>query len=449
MIALWQDPLRPQAGHDVGGVQTLHVMGLVALGLLIFATLVLPRRRSSLPLVLLLCFVPVSQRFVIDSLDFPFLRLLILTIWLRLVVRHELRPLKWNWLDRGLLIWAMASIATATLYANRFDVFVNRTGASFDSLGVYFFFRQHVRSMRDLSRVAGHFLACVFPVLVFFFIEHLTQRNLFHVLGGVPEYTLIRDGRLRCQGAFAHPIVAGCFFASLIPLLVIRGLQIGRWGLVTAGSAACLAIVVLCASSTPVVAVFAGIFGASCFFLRAGLRYIRWAFVIGLVCLHFLRDKPVWHLISRIDITGGSTGFHRYHLVDKFFLNWQEWLWLGTPSTAHWGNGLQDVTNQYVAEGVSGGILRLILFLAVIATSFIGLSRSLRQPGISRHQQLAYWTLGTALFMHCVNFIGITYFGQMVALWMATLGVIGSLTLVPGTVPSTQLQRHATGLAGA
>lgn len=449
MIALWQDPLRPQAGHDVGGVQNLHVMGLLALGLLIIATLVLPRRRSSLPLVLLLCFVPVGQRFVIDTLDFPFMRLIVLSIWLRLIIRREIRPLNWNWLDRGLLIWAFISIVTATLYATRFDVFVNRTAASFDSLGIYFFFRQHVRSIPDLSRVVGHFLVCIFGVLVFFTIEHLTQRNLFHVLGGVPEYTLIRDGRLRCQGAFAHPIVAGCFFASLLPLLAIRGLQTERWGVVFAGAAACLGIVVLCSSSTPAVAVMAGMFGAGCFFLRHGLGYIRWVFVIVCFCLHFIREKPIWHLVSRIDITGGSTGFHRYHLVDKFILNWQEWLWLGTASTAHWGYGLQDVTNQYVAEGVTGGIFRLFAFLCVVATAFIGVSRSLRQPTLSRQQQLIFWALGTLLFMHCVNFIGITYFGQIIALWMATLGVIGSLTLVPGAVPATQLQRQVAGLAGA
>lgn len=449
MIALWQDPIRPQAGHDVGGVQNLHVMGLVVLALLIIATLVVPRRRTSLPLVLLLCFVPVGQRFVIDTLDFPFLRLIVLSIWLRLIIRRELRPLNWNWLDRGLVIWAIVSIATATLYATRFDVFVNRTAASFDSLGIYFFFRQHVRSITDLSRVASHFLVCIFGVLVFFIIEHLTQRNLFHVLGGVPEYTLIRGGRLRCQGAFAHPIVAGCFFASLLPLLAIRGLQLGRWGLATAGSAACLGIVFLCSSSTPVLAVLAGIFAAGCFYLRKGLGYLRWAFLITLVSLHFLRDRPVWHLVSRIDITGGSTGFHRYHLIDKFILNWQEWLWLGTPSTAHWGHGLQDVTNQYVAEGVSGGIFRLILFVCIVATAFIGISRSLRQPTLSRRQQLIFWALGALLFMHCVNFLGISYFAQITALWMATLGVIGSLTMVPGAVPSAQLQRQVAGLAGA
>ena len=38
-------------------------------------------------------------------------------------------------------------------------------------------------------------------------------------MGGVPEITVVREGRLRCQGAFAHPILAGCFWAEQLPLI--------------------------------------------------------------------------------------------------------------------------------------------------------------------------------------------------------------------------------------
>ena len=40
-------------------------------------------------------------------------------------------------------------------------------------------------------------------------LEHLTGRNVFSVFGGVPEFTVIREGKLRAQAAFAHAIVAG------------------------------------------------------------------------------------------------------------------------------------------------------------------------------------------------------------------------------------------------
>ena len=45
--------------------------------------------------------------------------------------------------------------------------------------------------------------------------------------------------------------------------------------------------------------------------------------------MHVLMKQPVWHLLSRVDVAGGSTGWHRYHLVDKFIENWREWWLLG------------------------------------------------------------------------------------------------------------------------
>ena len=107
--------------------------------------------------------------------------------------------------------------------------------------------------------------------------------------------------------------------------------------------------------------------------------WLAFLLVFGWLCvLHFLLMKqPVWHLLARIDLVGGSTGWHRYHLVDKFFDYFHEWWLLGTPNTGHWGPGLHDVTNQFVAEGVSGGILQLAGFCASIWFAFTGVSRSL------------------------------------------------------------------------
>ena len=41
--------------------------------------------------------------------------------------------------------------------------------------------------------------------------------------------------------------------------------------------------------------------------------------------------------------------------------------------------------------------------------------------------------------MHCMNFIAVTYFEQIVVLWQMTLAAIGSLTLVPGASSVRQL----------
>ena len=82
------------------------------------------------------------------------------------------------------------------------------------------------------------------------------------------------------------------------------------------------------------------------------------------------------------------------------------------------------------------------MFVLLIVAAFAGISRSLRLPGLPRRELFATWALGTALFMHCVNFIAVSYFEQIVTLWFVTLGAIGSLTLVPGAAPAAQIAQR-------
>jgi len=438
-----QDPDVPaQAGHDFGNVTAVHPVGAAMLALLSVMAILAPRRWATLPVILLLCFIPAGQRIVIATIDFTFVRLLMAAIWLRLLLRGETTPIAWNHLDRAMVAWAVVAAVFGTLQGMTLSVLVNRLGIAVDAMMVYFFFRAWIQTAGDLLRIAVQFLLCGFVVLVFFLVENRTQQNMFHVFGGVPQFTEVRDGRLRCQGAFAHSILAGCFWACLVPFFLVRG-WLGRgWILPACGTAAALAIVVLCASSTPVMAVLFGLVGAVAYFVRGALRWLRWLVLAWLCVLHFLLMKmPVWHLLARVDVVGGSTGWHRYHLVDKFFERVGEWWLLGTPATGHWGPGLHDVTNQFVAEGVTGGLARLLAFVLCIWFAFAGISRTLRSPLLPRSTRLIAWSLGTAMFMHCMNFIAVSYFEQTVVLWQVTLAACASLTLVPGASPELQA-RH-------
>lgn len=438
---LIQDPQLPaQAGSDYGGYTQLHPVGAAALAALCLASMLLPRRWLMLPLVLLVCFIPASQRIVLATLDFTFLRLLIAAIWVRILARRELRPMVWNHLDRVMVTWVVVAVVTGYLLGGTLSVLVSRLGYAFDTIALYFFFRQQVRSHADLARIASQFLVCSFAVLAFFVVENRTGRNMFAVFGGVPEITEVRDGRLRCQGPFAHSILAGCFWACLIPYYVLRGCLRQGWLLPAAGSLVAMAIVVLSASSTPVMGLAAGIGAGAMFWMRGLVPWLRWLTIAWLAVLHFfLMKAPVWHLLARVDVVGGSTGDHRYNLIDQFLARWHEWFLIGTPQTGHWGPGLHDITNQFVAEGVAGGIVRLGLFVATVALMFAGVSRSMRLQGAPPAYLMVTWAIGTAQFMHCVNFIGVTYFGEIVVLWQLSLAATASLTLVPGARPIQQL----------
>jgi hypothetical protein len=446
LAALFQDPEHAaQAGSDFGGTTQVHPVGAAALAALMAMALLLPRRWSGLPIILLLCFIPAGQRIVIATVDFTFIRLLMMVVWVRVLVRGELHRIVWSHLDRAMVLWAAVSVVMGTALAMTLTVFLNRMGTAVDAMMVYFYFRLLIRNHRDLALLATQFLFSGFAVLAFFFVENRTQRNMFAVFGGVPAITDIRDGRLRCQGAFAHSILAGCFWACLVPFYCIRGWLTGRWILPAAGIGAAIGIVVLCSSSTPIMAVGFGLFAAMAWFVRGSMRWYRWLIVAWLCVLHFVLMKmPVWHLLARVDIVSGSTGYHRYHLVDKFFVWFHEWWMFGTMGTGHWGHGLHDVTNQFVAEGVAGGITRLALFLWIVWLCFAGISRSLRLAAGNRYYQLASWALGTAMFMHCMNFLAVSYFEQIVIEWQLTLAAVGSLTLVPGARPERQLTALAS-----
>jgi len=445
VLALFQDPdIAAQAGEHVGGTTAVHPVGLAVLLALIALAVLAPRRLSGLPVILLLCFIPAAQRIVIATIDFTFIRLLMLGVWLRIFVRRELRPITWNHLDRVMIVWAFVSVVFGTVQGMTLTLLVNRLGTAVDAMMIYFFFRLLIRDADDLIRLAMQFMVCSFGVAMFFFVESRTQQNMFYVFGGVPQFTDIRDGRLRCQGAFAHAILAGCFWACLVPFYFARAWMGRGWAMPIFGTVAALLIVLWCASSTPIMAVLFGIVGGAAFLLRGGLRWLRWLIFFWLCILHFVLMKmPVWHLLARVDIIGGSTGWHRYHLVDKFIERFDEWWLTGTLHTGHWGPGLHDVTNQFVAEGVAGGVWRLFLFCVAVWLAFAGVSRSLRMPGRPTAERYIAWALGTALFMHCMNFIAVSYFEQIVVLWYMTLAAISSLTLVPGARVERQIAEAA------
>lgn len=434
MTFLPQEPdIVHQAGWNIGNADEVHPFGIAALLVMSALALVLPRKWLTLPMAILICVIPDGQRIILFTLDFTFLRILLLVLWTRILLRSEFRPLSLNLLDRALLLYVLVMMVCGFLLQPSGQRFVNRLGPGFDAVFLYFFFRHSLRNFGDLMRLAKMFFGLSIPVLGFFLIEHRTQHNLFSVLGGVPEQTLVREGRLRCQGAFSHPILAGCFWALLMPLYIATGILTRKWIQPVLACAIALALVILCASSTPAMSILLGLGAASAYLVRRAIPVVRWIAVFGVIGLHMVMKAPVWSLVGRIDLAGGSTGDHRYRLIDNAIHHFDEWALFGTLSTAHWGWGMEDVANMYVGVGVDGGFATLALFVAMIVISFVGISRNVRSPQLPRNLKLASWALGCMLFMHCTNFIGVGYFGQIQVLWYLTLASIGSLCLVPGS----------------
>jgi hypothetical protein len=424
--------------HDYDNTTTLHPLGLAAVIVLGLAMLFVPRRWAALPMIVMACFIAPAQRVVLLTLDFNLLRVMIVFGFARLLVRGEARAFTWKPMDTVAVLWALVTMAAYTWLHGAFGDFVYVAGVIFESLGVYFLFRFLLREWADLDRAVVGFTVLAIPVALAFLVEKSTGHNAFSVFGGVPAITVIREGRLRCQGAFAHPILAGCFWGSVLPLVIARGFRgKGATTLAIVGVAASAIVIVTCSSSTPITAAFFVVVGFAAWMLRERMSMVRWAILLGLVGLHLVMKKPVWHLLARFDIVGGSTGWHRFLLVDQAIHRFGEWWFAGTLDTGHWGEGLFDVTNQYVLEGTRGGIVALALFVALISLGFRAIGLAWREAAGAPWKVALAWALGVSLFVHVTNFLAVSYFGQIVFVWNFLLAMIASLAPVPARAART------------
>lgn len=423
-----------------GGHTLLHPAALAFLFVAGILILLLPRRHVMVPVLAGCVFIPTAQRIVISGLDLMAPRILVLVGLFRMVIRGEVRAVKLDGIDRMLMLYVSASVVAYTLLFGAWGAFVNRLGFAFDVLGFYFLVRLIAKDHEDIQRIIQMLVVLSVPVSMFMLVEQASGRNLFAVLGGVPEVAAVRGGGVRSQGAFSHPITAGIFGATLFPLAV--GLwwsgNSRRLGLV--GGAAAAVIVFASGSGGPVAALLAGILGLWMWPWRRYMRPIRWGVVGLLLGAHMLMKAPVWALLDRVPILGGAS-WHRYIIVDQFIRRFDEWWLLGVRSTAHWGwYTSTDITNMYVAEAISGGIVVLILFIMVLVRCFQGVGRAVRSVEDAAKRKGA-WALGVSLFAHVVAFFGVAYFGQIQLIWYVLLAMISIASSSSGSRAETNGRR--------
>ena len=386
-----------------------------------------PRRYALWGFLLLLCFVTTRQAVAIGGFNFYFPRIMVLIVGpLRGLIRNEWNSVRWNRMDVLVICFGTWYLVAGALNWNLNPaVLKERTGYIAELMGTYFLCRLLLRDVQDVKAAILGLATLAVPVLCLFLIERATARNLFAVFGGVSEVTPIRGDRLRCQGAFGHPIIAGVFWATMLPMIVAG--VVAKWERskrYLAGAIAAVGLVVLCASSTPVMGLAAGLGGWCLYRWR---RHARHAFVaLGLTttALHLVMRAPVWSLIQRINITNGNSGYHRYLLVDGFIRHVHEWWLVGSGvGTAHWGHFTFDTANGFVAIGISAGLGALILFVAIIAEAFFAAGR------IQKSDPALGWGVGVSIGVLCVCFLGISIWGHMHFAWAFPIAVASSLGL--------------------
>ena len=413
------------------GTTTLHPVGVTVLICLVIALFIVPRKYATWPVILMAAWIASGQRIMVGNLNFPFLRIVLICAILRLFFRSEYRGVRLLKLDYIVVSFFVCKFAIFNIHYMNYSAFVFVSNLILDPLCCYFFFRCLVRTWDDFASVALAFACASLPVSLAFIIESSTRNNIFYFLGGVPQITEIREGRLRCQGPYPHPILAGCFWASLCPIIAARWFTPSLSKTLTILAVPCAVIcVILSGSSTPLMGLIFVCIGFAMFPLRRNMMSVRWAILGLMVCLQLTLKGNIWSLIAKVNIVGGSTGWHRSNLMEQAYNHLHEWFLLGTNSTSHWAWGLWDVTNQYILEGVRGGFLSMLLFILAIAYSFQRIGK-LNKQAIAEGDfpnLINSWSIGVMLFVHLTSFFAVSYFGQIVNLFWITIAVSAGLS---------------------
>jgi len=392
----------------------------------------LPRRWAPLPLLVSAAYIGIGEQLEIGPAHFTINRLLVIIGFLRVWTKREHLAGGWQPLDRLMLIWALWAIVSSFLHSTFPLVF--RLGMVLDTFGLYIVLRALIHEPQDFVLICKVVSVTLVPLGAAMVFEKLTGTNCFEFLGGAAGSAELRNGHYRARGPFTHQILGGTIGGACVPMALLLWRENRKIAL--AGLFASLGIVIASGSSGPIMTTFSVFFALGLWNLRSHLKKIRWLFLLLIIALDIVMNDPVYYLLARIDITGGSTGWHRAALIDSAIKHLGEWWMAGTDITRHWmptgipaNQANTDITNHFLQIGVWGGLPLMLLFIWILAVAFKALGRQLRVLEDSPvEDSFLIWTLGAILFGHVTTFLSIAYFDhQSVVFLYLVLAAIASL----------------------
>ena len=117
---------------------------------------------------------------------------------------------------------------------------------------------------------------------------------------------------------------------------------------------------------------------------------------------------------------------------------------MGTDYTRHWmysGNPANpdssDITNQYLANGVMGGLPLMAIFIMVLLSAFRRVGRAVNTAStLSAADQYLVWIIGACLFGHSMNFVAVTFWDHSIGSFLFLLGAISAIPSEPAAESS-------------
>lgn len=422
----------------------MDFIGVIFFIVVAIALLAVRREHAPVPLLVGCCYMTMGQGLELGAISLPMYRMFLLVGLIRVVMKGESLVGGLNRVDK-LVIALMAWMFFASLF-HEYEPGsgpLYMLGIIFNVSLIYFLIRIWCGSVDEVVGVVAAVAFVLLPVAVEMVVEQAVGKNLFASLGGIPETVIERNGRLRAQGPFRHPILAGTVGATCLPLM----LGIWRSNRVAAmiGAAASVMMVLASASSGPVVSLLVGAGVVMCWRFRRFAKRAVWAGVAGYILIELISSRPAYHVIvTRLDFTGSSTAYYRARLIDTTVKHFSEWWMFGTDYTRHWipsgigsvlANGKHiDVTNYYIGFGISAGLLGILLVLAIIRRCLADVIEHVNdEEGEDAHgEKFMIWCLGASLFSHAVSALSIAYFDQSQTFFWLSVATLSSLLAVHG-----------------
>src|SRR5271157_660153 len=215
-----QDGMKPENFEFGGGVHytIMHPAVMVASVVTILLMLLLPRKYVVIPFLLCVFMVPRGQQLYVAGLHWYVVRILILAGFVRLARAKFQVAGRLNGIDKAFILWSIyRGVCQMLLFPQR-GMVISQGAFWLEAFGVYFLMRYAIQDEEDIARAAKTLAVLAVILGACTLNEHIHHVNVFGYLGGAPITPAVRNGQTRAQVIFGHPILAGCFGATMAPL---------------------------------------------------------------------------------------------------------------------------------------------------------------------------------------------------------------------------------------
>lgn len=404
------------------------------------------RTQSRLPLyfaVLLgyLLFLPPQTSLSIGGSVIPPYRFLLLASALFVLFAALRGRFRWVWPDL-LILAAVAWISLAMSMTSDAQQALTASVAHIADIGLaYFFARAAFNDTRDLRMflllmLPGLFLTGVILLVEAVTYQHIIQGFFSSITGrGIDYQSSPRMGLMRAQAQFAHPIQAGIFLASFLPLYWFAGFK--PWLKITGVLAALLSFATV--SSVTFLALAFGLFLVFYQWLTEKIANLTWRLLfIGVGLFIFAAElgtgSGTFGLLTRFGSLNSVSAYARINIWNYGSANVVEHPWFGL-GYADWERPVwmvASVDNYWLLTAMRFGIPAVVfLGLAALVALVMIMRRSTTSSSLEAQSERGV-AISVAIFT--LSIISASIWLQSQVWYFMLIGIAVSLASAPRQV---------------